>query len=68
MNKLIILFSIILFMAFFPLIEGAAGSRGALIQLATSSTDTRTMPYGYSPWVRPVMQRGMYFGNPRFVR
>ena len=68
-----------------PLIENA-GNPGSLIQLATSSTDPRSMPIGHSSWktgrvggtqgrpywqdigVRPVMQRGVFFNNPRMYR
>lgn len=46
-----------------PLVENAATSPATLTQLATSS------PYSWGTgWVRPVMQRGMYFGAPRWYR
>lgn len=46
----------------FTLVEHAATSPATLIQLATSS------PYEVSGWVRPVRQRGMYFGAPSWHR
>jgi len=73
-RKLLVLVAIVLSVGtIFPLIEGAASAPGALIQLATSS------PYQNSgwvyprngwgnSWVRPVLQRGMYFGRPRWHR
>ena len=46
---------------FFPLVEQAASSPATLIQLATSSPEL-------NGWVRPVRQRGMYFGAPSWER
>ena len=52
-NKFIILLlAVFLLWKAFPIIEHAAGSPGALVQLATSSVNT--LPYAYSPWYRPT--------------
>ena len=67
MNKLFIFIVIILVCAYLSkgMVEGLAGSRGSLIQLATSSTN---VPMAWNPHLRPVNQRGMYFYNPSWDR
>jgi hypothetical protein len=62
----IILLIIIIIAMYVPVIETA--NMGVLNQLQSSSTNPIHMPYGYSPWLRPVMQRGMHFNNPRWSR
>jgi hypothetical protein len=58
-RQLVILLAIVLGVKLvFPLIEGAATSPGTLDQLITSRH------YFTGGWVRPVRQRGMYFGRP----
>lgn len=64
-RQLFILLSILLGVRLiFPLVEQAASAPGTLVQLATSS------PYYYADVdvVRPVLQRGMYFGRPSWHR
>ena len=69
-EQLILLIIIILALVYdktlHPTIETA--NMGVINQLQTSSTDPLTMPYGYSPWLRPVMQRGINFYYPQWSR
>ena len=60
LKHLFILFTTLLFgRLVFGLVEGAASAPGTLVQLATSR------PYEYGgAWVRPVRQRGVFFGRP----
>lgn len=58
----LILFTTLVLSYFLDSIENA-GNPGTLIQLTSSSF---TNPYGYG--VRPVRQRGMYFGSPSWTR
>ena len=71
---LLIVIGLVLLKMILPMIEHA-GSPGTLTQLATSSVNPNSIPYGTSPWlvpvtpqIRPVMQRGMYFGAPSYHR
>lgn len=64
-NKIVIIVTVLLIASYLfnPTVEHAAGSPGALIQLATSSTYPDSQFY-----VRPVRQRGMHYYYPSWNR